>query len=91
MDEDPIKVWQDPHSHPLIPHNIIMCPLGQEDLEHEHYSLSHQGVPSYYFNQEKLLKETSSNKPLTTLPMMTPQGRGPSTSPSPFGPSLLTM
>lgn len=90
VDEDPIKVWQDPHSHPPIPDHIIMCPLGQDDLEHEYYSLTHQGVPSFYLKQEKLLKEASSNKPLT-MPIPTSSTKKAKKAMAPLAPSTLDM
>ncbi|MFN7835816.1 MAG: hypothetical protein ACK5NY_08555 [Burkholderiaceae bacterium] len=75
MEQDPIKVWRDPTSYPFIPDHFIECPLGQDDLSHEYYSLSSQGVPSFYLKQENLMKENSMDKPLTTHTTTSPSKR----------------
>lgn len=90
IDEDPTKVWQDPHSHPHIPDHIIMCPLGQDELKNEFYSLTHQGVPSFYLKQERLLKEISSNKPLT-MDLPTSSTKKARRSMAPLAPATIEM
>lgn len=90
IEDDPIKVWQDPQAYPSIPDHIILCPLSQEDTKHEFYSLTHQGVPSFYLNQERVLKHTSLNKSLT-MAMPTSPSRMAKTTMAPLSPSTLEM
>lgn len=63
-DEDPIKMWRDPHAYPPIPSAFIPCPLNESQLE-EHYSLSLQGKPTSYTKQEDAMTAYFSNPPLT--------------------------
>lgn len=90
VEDDPIKVWQDPSSYPFIPDHFIVCPLGQHDLEHEYYSLTSQGVPSFYLKQENLLKDNSTNKPLT-ISTSTSTTKKAKITMAPLSPSTLNM
>jgi hypothetical protein len=90
VDDDAIKVWQDPSSYPAIPDHFIECPLGEQELEREYYSLTYQGVPSFYLKQEKLLEEVSTDKPLTT-PTKTSSTKRAKTTMASLSPSTIKM
>ena len=64
-EEDTIKVWQDPSSHPAIPHHYIPCPLNKHQLS-QPYSINSTSPPStLYKQQESSMREFYKDPPLT--------------------------
>lgn len=70
-EEDHMAVWRDPNAHPTIPDDFIKCPLSDGELK-DYYSLSHQGAPNSYLNQERAMRRFFSNPPLTKEVPTTP-------------------
>lgn len=66
-----MAVWRDPNAHPTIPDDFIKCPLSDGELK-DYYSLSHQGAPNSYLNQERAMRRFFSNPPLTKEVPTTP-------------------
>lgn len=64
-EDDPIKAWQDPSSHPDLPSTFIPCPLSKEQLA-EPYSLTTTGATTpFYTKQEAAMRQFYIDPPLT--------------------------